>query len=97
MQVASRQPLCPVEGYHEMEATSCSTSFIKCRRNARSLMEGYVYQCPQGFAYWQVSRRCERTSKLLHCRGYDIFNTRWEIPIEMENISLRRRKSATLE
>ncbi|KAJ8956673.1 hypothetical protein NQ318_014028 [Aromia moschata] len=60
-------------------------------------MEGYMYQCPQSFAFWQISRRCERTSRLLHCEGSEVLSTRWELPMETSNISYRRRKSAYMD
>lgn len=53
-------------------------------------MQGFMYQCPQGYAFWSTSRRCERISKLLQCKGIDVFNTRWEIPVETTNLSFKR-------
>lgn len=95
--VTTRNTLCPAEGFHELEPTACATNFVRCQRSLFGRMEGFMYQCPEGFAYWQISRRCERTSKILDCHGSQVLRTRWQIPIETTNISYRRRKSAYLE
>lgn len=56
IQIETRKPLCPFEGSHEIESTmDCSQQFVKCQRKTRSL-QGFLYQCPEGFAYWQISR-----------------------------------------
>ena len=91
-------PICPSEGYYEVDEVngSCATTFIKCSKSTgeNQVMEGYVYQCPEGYAYWSISKRCERTSRLLQCRGIDVFRSRWEIPIETVNVSLKRDTSS---
>ncbi|CAG9767165.1 unnamed protein product [Ceutorhynchus assimilis] len=91
VQVSTQKALCPHEGSHEMEHTECSQQFVKCKRSYRK-MEGFLYRCPDGFAYWQISRQCERTSKLLHCDGYTLPRSKWEIPVESVDVSYRRRK-----
>lgn len=54
-----------------------------------------MYQCPEGFAYWPNSQRCERTSRLQQCQNVQVFENRWEIPVDLINVSYRRRKSAS--
>ncbi|XP_066258364.1 hornerin-like isoform X3 [Euwallacea similis] len=93
--VPTKRSLCPYEGSHEIEPTECSEQFLKCQRNHRK-MEGFLYQCPEGFAYWQITRQCERTAKLLHCAGYKMERSKWQIPIETTNVSYRRRKELSL-
>ncbi|KAJ8922972.1 hypothetical protein NQ315_001518 [Exocentrus adspersus] len=97
VQITSRRPLCPLEGFHGAEENECSTNFIRCQSNSVGRLEGYMYQCPQEFAFWKISRRCERMSRLFTCRGGDIYRTRWEIPVETDNVSYRRRKSANID
>lgn len=94
--VKSRNSLCPAVGFHEFESAACSPNFLRCQKSIGKRMEGFIYQCPEGFAYWPVSRRCERTSKLLDCQSSKQFRTKWRIPIETTNISYRRRKSLSL-
>lgn len=31
-------------------------------------VSGFVYQCPEGFGYWNVSKRCEKIEKV-PCEG----------------------------
>ncbi|XP_066153459.1 uncharacterized protein [Euwallacea fornicatus] len=93
--VPTKRSLCPHEGSHEMEPAECSEQFLKCQRNHRK-MEGFLYQCPEGFAYWQITRQCERTAKLLHCAGYKLERSKWQIPMETTNVSYRRRKELSL-
>lgn len=57
------------------------------------MLEGYMFQCPEGFAYWSISKRCERINKLDQCRGAVLPESRWEVPVEMINISYRKRKT----
>lgn len=95
--VKTSKTLCPAEGFHEFEPAACSTNFIRCQRSFTGRIEGTMYQCPEGFAYWNISRKCERTEKILDCEGSEVLRTRWQIPIERSNISYRRRKSAYLE
>lgn len=54
-----------------------------------------MYQCPEGFAYWSISQRCERVSRLQQCQNVDPFESRWEVPVDLINVSYRRRKSAS--
>lgn len=58
------------------------------------MIEGYMYQCPEGFAYWPTSQRCERANKLEQCQNVNAFESRWEIPVDLINVSYRRRKNA---
>lgn len=95
--VRSTRSLCPAEGFHELEPSACAATFVRCQKSMGGRMEGALYQCPNEFAFWQISRRCERTSKLLNCNGSELRQTKWQIPIEKSNISYRRRKSAYLD
>lgn len=53
-------------------------------------MRGYVYQCPSGYAYWPVSQRCERVSRLENCASqleHEQWAKRWDVPVENYNVS----------
>jgi len=51
---------------------------------------GNFHRCPQGFAYWNVSRRCEPARKLLNCTP-TTYNVGGNVPLEWLNIGHRRR------
>lgn len=93
IRINSTEPLCPHEGYFAAAPGGCSSKFIKCQESpARNYtVEGYMYQCPDGFAFWPVSQRCERSGKLQGCQG-DVFERRWEVPVELINVSYRKKK-----
>lgn len=94
----STAPLCPREGYFAASWDACSAKFIKCQRSQFRdyMIEGYMYQCPEGFAYWPISQRCERLNRLEQCQNMiKSDDSRWEIPIDLINVSYRRRKSAS--
>lgn len=74
--------LCPGTGYYTMSQEMCDNTFIKCEED-KGTMRGYLYQCPFGFTYWSISKRCERTSPILSCGNNFNYDTRWEIPMEM--------------
>lgn len=60
------EPLCPAEGHHPFAGEACGPTFIRCVRDSDTdRMEATMYRCPAGYSYWRVSRRCERTEKLL--------------------------------
>ncbi|KAI9578336.1 hypothetical protein GQX74_014207 [Glossina fuscipes] len=91
IKVRSTQPLCPNEGHFPLNDDSCSQLFIKCEYSQQSQrVEGQIYRCPKGFAYWTISRRCERIHKLSNCptTRYEINNS---IPVEWINIGSKRR------
>lgn len=65
VEVASRRSLCPAEGHFPYDG-DCQR-FYKCRvLNGR--MTGAMYQCPEGYAFWDVSRRCEKSNKIPNCQ-----------------------------
>ncbi|KAG8296838.1 hypothetical protein J6590_047890 [Homalodisca vitripennis] len=56
--------LCPAEGHFPYEG-DCQR-FYKCQlRGGR--MHGTLYQCPHGYSFWDVSRRCEKSAKIPVC------------------------------
>lgn len=87
--VNTREQLCPGPGYYSYD-NDCSR-FYKCRRNSRGKLEGYMYECPSGYAFWEISRRCEKVAKLPSCvRGVrKVFS---EAPIERRNVGSRKLK-----
>lgn len=64
VEVTSRRSLCPAEGHFPYDA-DCQR-FFKCRVELGRL-HGTMYQCPQGYTFWDVSRRCERSAKVPPC------------------------------
>lgn len=69
----------------------CGPAFIKCTRRAgKSGLEGTVYKCPGGYAYWSVSRRCERAEKLPNCQKTRLRNI-GGIPTEWINLGKARK------
>ena len=87
--VNTRDHLCPGPGYYPYDS-DCSR-FYKCRRDSRGKLEGYMYECPSGYAFWEISRRCEKVAKLPSCvrgvrKGFS------EAPIERRNIGSRKLK-----
>ena len=87
--VNTRDHLCPGRGYYPYDS-DCSR-FYKCRRDSKGKLEGYMYECPSGYAFWEISRRCEKVAKLPSCvrgvrKGFS------EAPIERRNIGFRKLK-----
>ncbi|XP_026317509.1 uncharacterized protein LOC113228424 [Hyposmocoma kahamanoa] len=79
---------CPTVGYFPFEKYECSTAFLKCQKSKVDKIRGYIYQCPQGYVYWSVSRRCELKRKVRDCKhSYNNWNGRWDIPIERRNVA----------
>lgn len=63
---ASAEPYCPTVGHHPFAGEPCGPTFVKCALNADTAqIEPTMFRCPAGYSYWRVSRRCERTEKLL--------------------------------
>lgn len=54
---------------------------------------GYLYQCPAGFAYWEVSKRCERIGRIPMCKRGMAYDNRYTeaalAPTEMYNVGAR--------
>nr|XP_036213544.1 integumentary mucin C.1 [Bactrocera oleae] len=85
------ESLCPDEGHFALNKDECSQLFIKCAHSPTTgRLEGQLFRCPQGFAYWTVSRRCERAQKLLNCTPAK-YETGGDLPVEWANIGNRRR------
>ena len=87
--VNTRDHLCPGPGYYPYDS-DCSR-FYKCRRDSRGKLEGYMYECPSGYAFWEISRRCEKVAKLPTCvrgvrKGFS------GAPIERRNVGFRKLK-----
>ncbi|CAH0397875.1 unnamed protein product [Chilo suppressalis] len=94
----SREPIqgdwdrhtCATTGNHPFEKKyECSVVFLKCLQAKSGTMRGFVYQCPQGYVYWSISRRCEKREQMKYCEESSSknWNNRWEIPIERRNIA----------
>ncbi|XP_075973580.1 uncharacterized protein LOC142974895 [Anticarsia gemmatalis] len=81
---------CPREGYYTFEkGTECSPGFLKCLTDKYDELQGIVYQCPKGYVYWNVSRRCEPKDRVSDCKQSPIndWSNRWQIPIEIDNVA----------
>lgn len=75
IELPNAEPLCPDAGHHPFGGEQCGPLFVKCTRrpdadadaaaDADGQLEATMYRCPSGYSYWRVSRRCERTEKLL--------------------------------
>jgi hypothetical protein len=87
--VNTSEHLCPGPGYYPYDS-DCSR-FYKCRRDSRGKIEGYMYECPSGYAFWEISRRCEKMAKLPSCERGErrAFS---EAPIERRNVGTRKLK-----
>lgn len=83
--------MCPSVGYHPFVDDHCGPAFVKCTRRAKgNELEGTVYKCPEGYAYWSVSRRCERKEKLPNCQKSRLNNING-IPTEWINLGKARK------
>lgn len=80
---------CPSAGYYSFEKDSeCSPAFLKCKIDKKNKLRGLVYQCPPGYLYWSISKRCEPTNRVRDCkRSQNNWSGRWEIPIERRNVA----------
>jgi hypothetical protein len=88
--VTTTAHLCPAPGYYPYDG-DCSR-FYKCKTDSRGKLEGYMYECPAGYVFWEISRRCEKVAKLPPCvRGVRKGMT-GEAPIETRNVGSRRLK-----
>ncbi|XP_052759372.1 serine-rich adhesin for platelets [Galleria mellonella] len=89
--IASRGKLsCPNIGYYSFEKNiECSPAFLKCQIMKTGKLRGYVHQCPEGYYYWTISKRCEKKANLKDCKSSsNDWNNRWEIPYERRNIAI---------
>lgn len=88
----SEKALCPSVGYHPFVDDHCGPAFVKCTRRAKNSneLEGTVYKCPEGYAYWSVSRRCERSEKLPNCQKSRLYGING-LPTEWVNLGKARK------
>ncbi|KAL4713248.1 hypothetical protein ACJJTC_013178 [Scirpophaga incertulas] len=69
--------------------SECSRIFLKCLFTKSQILRGFVYQCPEGYVYWTISKRCEKINQMKYCqtsKGRN-WSNRWEIPMEMKNVA----------
>ncbi|KAJ8728162.1 hypothetical protein PYW08_016547 [Mythimna loreyi] len=80
---------CPSAGYFSFEKDSeCSPAFLKCKTDKTNKLRGLVHQCPTGYLYWSISKRCEPMNKVKDCRrSQNNWTGRWEIPVERRNVA----------
>ncbi|EDV91547.1 GH17502 [Drosophila grimshawi] len=91
VKIKSELPLCPEEGHFALNQDECSQVFVKCvYSHETGRIEGQINRCPQGFVYWNVSRRCEQARKLTSCIPAT-YNVGESVPLEWVNIGHRRR------
>nr|XP_021189541.2 LOW QUALITY PROTEIN: mucin-22 [Helicoverpa armigera] len=88
--VASKESYkCSSAGYFSFEKESeCSPAFLKCKTDKTNKIRGFVYQCPNGYVYWSISKRCEPINRVRDCkRSNNDWSERWEIPVERRNVA----------
>ncbi|XP_060802886.1 mucin-22-like [Amyelois transitella] len=88
--VGKEKHSCSLAGYYPFEISSeCSPAFLKCTQKGKSgPLRGFVYLCPEGYVYWNISKRCERKESMKDCKTSDTdWNKRWEIPVERKNLA----------
>jgi hypothetical protein len=59
---------------------------------------GTLNRCPDGFIFWEVSRRCEldkRIAKKCGARSRDVMA--WNLSVDMTNVGRRSRQLLRLE
>ncbi|KAJ0177233.1 hypothetical protein K1T71_007242 [Dendrolimus kikuchii] len=80
---------CPTTGHYPFERdVECSPAFLRCTQTKSGNIQGYIHQCPQGYVYWSISRRCEQAQSVRDCqRSRNDWSNRWEIPIDSSNIA----------
>lgn len=89
--MVSEDPICPSAGLHPFMDEHCGPAFVKCVRNERkNQLEGTVFKCPEGYVYWNVSKRCERPEKLPKCQSTKLLRTN-SIPTEWINLGKARK------
>ncbi|XKL60945.1 hypothetical protein PGB90_008002 [Kerria lacca] len=84
--VKSEKTICPNEGSFSYKE-DCRL-FYKCKKDNEGKISGFIYQCPEGFSYWNVSKRCEKSEKV-PCDGEKKSTAIWKsalAPVEMKNI-----------
>ncbi|XP_072931971.1 uncharacterized protein [Epargyreus clarus] len=83
---------CPKVGHFPFEKNEeCSPVLFKCEVTKTGKLRGFVYQCPEGYVYWSISRKCEPITAMTDCkRSYIIWNSRYEIPVERKNVARKK-------
>ncbi|KAG8268558.1 hypothetical protein J6590_023940 [Homalodisca vitripennis] len=64
VEVSTHRSLCPAKGHFPYEG-DCQR-FYKCQLRV-GRMQGTLYHCPQGYSFWDVSRRCEKSAQIPVC------------------------------
>nr|XP_026488378.1 uncharacterized protein LOC113395051 [Vanessa tameamea] len=87
--VSKESMACPRVGHFPFEKhEECSAALLKCELTKSGKLRGYVYQCPEGFVYWSISRKCEPLRKLRECKKpSNAWNKRNDIPVEKYNVA----------
>ncbi|XP_045772326.1 mucin-22-like [Maniola jurtina] len=87
--VTKKSMACPSSGHFPFEKdTECSSSLLKCELTKSGTLQGFVYRCPDGYVYWNISRRCEPIRKVRDCKRSSYpWKRRYDIPLETSNIS----------
>ncbi|CAB3224216.1 unnamed protein product [Arctia plantaginis] len=81
---------CSNTGYFAFEKEGdCSQGFLKCTSTKSNKLRGLVYQCPESYIFWNVSKRCEPLYKVSDCKRSLVndWSSRREIPIEIQNVA----------
>ncbi|CAH2235258.1 jg20633 [Pararge aegeria aegeria] len=88
--IATKESMaCRNSGHFPFEKhTECSSSLLKCELTKSGKLRGFVYRCPEGFVYWNISRRCEPITKVRDCKRSSYpWKRRYDIPLEKFNIA----------
>ncbi|XP_034830826.1 uncharacterized protein Mur89F [Maniola hyperantus] len=87
--VTNKSMACPNSGHYPFEkGTECSSSLLKCVLTKSGTLQGFVYRCPDGYVYWNISRRCEPIRKVRDCKRSSYpWKRRYDIPLETSNIA----------
>lgn len=81
---------CSKTGYFAFEKEGdCSQGFLKCTSTKSNKLRGLVYQCPENYIFWNVSKRCEPLYKISDCKRSLVndWSGRSNIPIEIKNVA----------
>ncbi|KOB70017.1 Uncharacterized protein OBRU01_10251 [Operophtera brumata] len=80
---------CPSVGYYAFEKNiECSNGFLKCEKSKSGTLRGYVHQCPEGYLFWTISKRCELAENIRDCkRSGNDWKARWNIPVDRKNVA----------
>lgn len=91
IQITTKKELCPSEGLFPYEQDCLR--FYRCKKSPKGHIRGYLYSCPTGFAFWDVSKRCERIGRIPQCKRGMAYDNRYTeaalAPTEMYNVGAR--------